>query len=132
MNDNELALGDVRVYQQLAMRTLAPAVKRGDKFIFKDSRSAMRWNAASGIASEAGEINEILKKHYFHFHPWTDETEVHLKKELGDLMWYVMLMCFAHVWNPAEILQMNIDKLRARYPKGFDPEKSMNRAEGDI
>lgn len=125
-------MNEIIRYQQLAMRTLAPAVERQDKFIFDDKRSAMRWNAASGIASEAGEINEILKKHYFHFHPWTTETEVHLKKELGDLLWYVMLMCYAHQWNPQEILQMNIDKLSARYPDGFETERSINRKAGDI
>lgn len=125
-------MNSIQAYAQLAMRTLAPAVEDGDKFIFVDSRSAMRWNAASGIASESGEINGILKKHYFHFHPWTDETEVHLKKELGDLMWYVMLMCYAHKWDPQEILEMNIAKLQARYPGGFTTENSMNRKAGDI
>lgn len=119
-------------YQGLAMRTLAENVKNGDPAIFADPRAAMHWNAASGLASEAGEINEIYKKVYFHGHPLDEACMEHLKKEQGDLLWYCMLNCFANGWDPREILAMNIAKLKARYPDGFDTERSINRAEGDI
>lgn len=125
-------IDSITEYQELAMRTLAENVKNNDVGIFSDYRAAMHWNAASGIASEAGEINEIYKKVYFHGHPLNDETLLHLKKETGDLMWYVMLNCFANGWDPAEVLQVNIEKLKARYPEGFSTERSMNRAPGDI
>ena len=125
-------IDSITEYQHLALRTLAEKVRKNDMTIFADPRAAMHWNAASGMASEAGEINELYKKYYFHFHPWTDSFETHLKKEHGDLMWYLMLGCFANGWDPREILQINIDKLAARYPEGFSPERSMNRAEGDV
>lgn len=54
------------------------------------------------------------------------------KKELGDILWYVAMMCEGFGWDMGEIMHMNIDKLRARYPEGFDPEKSNNRANGDV
>lgn len=123
---------DIGEYEQMAMRTLAEDVMQNDEHIWNDPRAAMHWNAASGMSSETGEINEILKKFYFHHHPWTDAMEIHLKKETGDLMWYIMLFCFSNGWNPAEILQMNIDKLKARYPEGFSTERSINRVIGDI
>lgn len=114
------------------MRTLADDVKANAPHIFADPRAAMHWNAASGMASEAGEVNEWYKKYYFHGHPWNADTEAHLMKEHGDLMWYLMLGCFANGWDPAAILQMNIDKLKARYPDGFSTERSLHRAAGDV
>lgn len=122
----------IRRYQALAMRTLAENVKDNDPAIFANPRAAMHWNAASGLASEAGEINEIYKKVYFHGHPLDEATLIHLKKETGDLMWYLMLQCYANGWDPAEVLLVNIEKLKARYPSGFSTERSMNRARGDI
>lgn len=55
-----------------------------------------------------------------------------LKKELGDVMWYMAMICYSFGFNLDEILQMNIDKLKARYPEGFDTERANHRAEGDI
>lgn len=127
-----IGIDSIRKYQEMAMRTLAQKVAENDPTIFADPRAAMHWNAASGMASEAGEINELYKKYYFHFHPWNESFEEHLKKEHGDLMWYLMLGCYANGWDPAEILAMNIEKLRARYPDGFSPERSMNRKAGDV
>jgi NTP pyrophosphatase (non-canonical NTP hydrolase) len=123
---------NVSEYQKLAMRTLAPVVEANDPNIFADPRSAMIWNAASGLASETGEINEILKKVFFHGHEMDTATVIHLKKETGDLLWYIALLCHAMGWNMADVLQTNIDKLRARYPEGFSTERSINRAAGDI
>lgn len=123
---------DLTEYRQLAMRTLAPNVKAGDPQIFADPRSAMFWNACSGLASEAGEINEIFKKVYFHGHPFDADCQVHILKEMGDLMWYFALLSFVMQLDPTEILKINIEKLVARYPDGFDTERSMNRAPGDI
>jgi NTP pyrophosphatase (non-canonical NTP hydrolase) len=123
---------EIHAYMEAAMRTLAPRVEEGDLTIFADPRAAMHWNALSGLASEVGEINEIYKKHYFHFHEWTEETEIHAKKEVGDLLWYVMLLCFSNGWDPVEIMQVNIDKLKARYPEGFSTERSVNRSADDV
>lgn len=125
-------IDSIREYQKLAMRTLAEDVKANAPYIFADPRAAMHWNAASGLGSEVGEILEIYKKVYFHGHPLDEATMYHLERETGDLMWYVMLQCFANGWDPAEILSMNIQKLKDRYPEGFSTERSMNRAKEDI
>ena len=55
-----------------------------------------------------------------------------MKKEVGDLLWFIAEYCTANGWLLEDVMQMNIDKLKARYPEGFDPEKSQNRAAGDI
>ena len=53
-------------------------------------------------------------------------------KELGDVLWYVAMICHSFGWNMNAIMQMNIDKLKARYPEGFDPDKSLHRKTGDV
>lgn len=92
----------------------------------------MMLNATSGLSSESGEINEIVKKWLFHGHPMDEASRIHMMKELGDLAWYFVLMCYALNEEPAEVLGVNIEKLKARYPNGFETEKSINRAPGDI
>lgn len=53
-------------------------------------------------------------------------------KELGDVLWYVAMICHSFGWNLNTIMQMNVDKLKARYPEGFDVDKSAHRLEGDV
>jgi NTP pyrophosphatase (non-canonical NTP hydrolase) len=86
-------------------------------------------NGCLGLAGESGEFLDIVKKWLFHEKPIDEE---HMKKELGDVFWYAALICDAMGWSMDEIMQMNIDKLKARYPEGFDTEKSNHRKEGDI
>ena len=86
-------------------------------------------NACLGLAGEVGELNDMVKKWVFH-EKELDET--HLKKELGDVMWYVAMMCQSMGWGLDNVLQMNIDKLKARYPEGFDVIRANNRQEGDV
>ena len=86
-----------------------------------------------GINSEGGEIMEIVKKLIFQGKKWDDETIYHLKRELGDVMWYVMQCCIALDVSLDEIIKMNVEKLEKRYPGGtFDPYYSENREEGDL
>lgn len=59
-------------------------------------------------------------------------NEEHAKKELGDLMWFIAEYCTAHGWELDDICQMNVDKLKNRYPDGFEADKSLHRKEGDI
>ena len=88
---------------------------------------------AVGINSEGGEIMEIVKKLIFQGKKWDDETIFHLKRELGDVMWYVMQCLIALESSMDEIVEMNVDKLKARYPGGeFDPFYSENREVGDL
>ena len=88
---------------------------------------------AVGINSEGGEIMEIVKKLLFQGKPWNDETTYHLKRELGDVLWYVTQCLIALDVSLDEIIAMNVEKLEARYPGGeFDPFYSENRQEGDL
>ena len=86
-------------------------------------------NACLGLAGEVGELNDMIKKWVFH-EKELDET--HLKKELGDVMWYVAMMCQSVGWELDDVLQMNIDKLIARYPEGFDVDRANHRQAGDV
>ena len=88
---------------------------------------------AVGINSEGGEIMEIVKKLIFQGKPWNEETKYHLKRELGDVMWYVMQCLLALDVTLDEVVAMNVDKLKKRYPAGeFDPWYSEHRQEGDL
>lgn len=86
-------------------------------------------NASLGLSGEVGELNDMIKKAIFHEHPLDMD---HVEKEISDVMWYIALMCESFGFDMGEIAQMNIDKLKARYPEGFDPDKSLHRKEGDI
>lgn len=86
-------------------------------------------NASFGLSGEVGELNDILKKWIFHGHL---PDVIAVVKELGDILWYVALMCESLKIPMEEVMGMNIDKLKARYPEGFDPEKSLHRKDGDI
>jgi NTP pyrophosphatase (non-canonical NTP hydrolase) len=89
--------------------------------------------AMIGMTSEAGEGQEIVKKVLFQGKPFTEETRIHLKKELGDVIWYWINACNALDLDPNEVVQQNVEKLQARYPGGnFDAHYSENRKEGDI
>ena len=88
--------------------------------------------AGTGIASESGEILELVKKILFQGKEFNQETKVHLQKELGDLFWYFTQMCIVLDTTPDEIMKQNQAKLMARYPDGFSVEKSEFRKKDDI
>lgn len=88
---------------------------------------------AVGLSAEAGELMEIVKKLIFQGKPVNEETIFHMKRELGDVMWYVMQVLMALDVELTEIIEMNVEKLAKRYPGGeFDPYYSENRQEGDL
>ena len=89
--------------------------------------------AAVGMSAEAGEFTEIVKKIVFQGKPVNQENLFHLKRELGDIMWYVSQACIGLDISIDEVIQMNFEKLSARYPEGaFSIERSENRVEGDL
>jgi NTP pyrophosphatase (non-canonical NTP hydrolase) len=89
--------------------------------------------AAVGMSAEAGEFTEIIKKIIFQGKPVNDENLFHLKRELGDVIWYLTQACIGLGISLEEIIQMNFEKLSSRYPEGtFSIEYSENRKEGDI
>jgi NTP pyrophosphatase (non-canonical NTP hydrolase) len=88
---------------------------------------------ALGLAAETGEFCEIPKKMFFQGKPLNEENLFHMKRELGDIMWYWINACRALNLDPNEVIAENVKKLEARYPGGsFDPYYSENRKEGDL
>ena len=89
--------------------------------------------AAFGLTAEAGEFTEVVKKIILQGKPYNEENVFHMKRELGDICWYLAQACMALDTSFDEIMEMNVDKLKARYPGGeFDVHKSENRVEGDL
>ncbi len=89
--------------------------------------------AGIGLASETGEFNEIVKKFMFQGKQPTDDNIFHLKRELGDILWYWINACRALNLNPNDVIAENVNKLKSRYPDGeFDPWYSENRQSGDL
>jgi NTP pyrophosphatase (non-canonical NTP hydrolase) len=106
-------------YQLLAMRT-------SNKRLSNDKHLV---NGALGLAGESGEVADMVKKYMMQGH---DLDYDHIAKELGDVLWYVAETATAIGYFLDDIMQMNIDKLKARYPEGFDTDRSQNREAGDV
>ena len=105
-------------YQKLASRTMR-----------KDLTDVQtEYHALHGMVGEIGEIHSLYQKIY-QGHEYTQE---HMKKELGDLLWFISEYCTVMEWELEEIMQLNIEKLKARFPEGFETEKSLHRKDGDI
>ena len=89
--------------------------------------------AGMGLSAESGEFNEIIKKMFFQGKPLNEENVFHMKRELGDIMWYWMNACTALGLDPNDVITENVKKLESRYPGGkFDAWHSENRVEGDL
>lgn len=106
---------EMNIYQQLANRT-APA----------GNQRSIATNLAMGLAGEAGEVVDYLKKVLFHAHDFDREN---LVKELGDLMWYASQLALVYDIELNEVAEKNIEKLKKRYPAGFSTTDSINRVE---
>ena len=104
-------------YQRLAARTIGC-----------DDFADMGYHALHGMVGEIGELHSIYQKKY----QGHIASEDHKMKEVGDLLWFIAEYCTARGWDLDHIMELNIEKLKARYPQGFEAEKSLNRVEGDI
>lgn len=94
---------------------------------------ALLLTGGIGLASEAGELDEIVKKMVFQGKPWNEETRFHLMRELGDIAWYWVNACRAIGVDPNEVIKENVRKLESRYPGGkFSVTHSENRKDGDL
>ena len=97
------------------------------------TNTSQLMTAALGLTAEAGEFTEVVKKIVFQGKPYNEENAFHMKRELGDIMWYMSQACMALDISIEEVIQMNFEKLSARYPEGaFSIERSENRVEGDL
>ena len=103
----------INEYQKLAMRTLNPALSKKDVLI----------NGVMGLCGEAGEAIDIVKKHLAQGHELDRDS---LIKELGDVAWYLAETAYALDVSLEDVMKMNIEKLAARYPQGFDQERSVS------
>lgn len=109
----------INEYQKAAYRTANQSL----------TDSQQLQNGLMGLNGESGECIDILKKHPFQGH---DLDKYHIAKELGDVAWYLAVSAQALGFDLETILQMNVEKLKARYPYGFDAGHSQHRSSGDI
>lgn len=109
----------INEYQAEALRTAAGMNKECPMYL----------NGVLGLTGESGECADIVKKHLAQGHPFDKE---HLAKELGDVAWYLAVTAWGIGYDLETVLRMNVEKLRKRYPNGFETERSIHRQEGDI
>ena len=105
-------------YQQHALRTVGE----------QETENLGLCMAAMGLAGEAGETCDLVKKIVFHSHPMDREK---VRKEIGDVLWYAAVLAERCGWKLSEVAEANVAKLKARYPTGFDPVQSQNRKADD-
>ena len=110
----------INEYQYAALRTA-----QTDKL----SARELLLNSALGLCGESGEVADLLKKYHFQGHNLDLD---HVAKELGDIAWYLAIGASAIGYDLETILQMNVDKLKARYPNGFSADRSLHRAKNDV
>ena len=109
------------------------AARLSELEVTDDCNVSQLLTAALGLSAEAGEFTEVVKKIFLQGKPYTEENVFHTKRELGDICWYLAQAFMALDTNFDEILDMNIEKLSARYPDGtFNEYYSENRKEGDL
>lgn len=112
-------------YQAAALRTANHDTEAIIQRIRDGGEPLLRvLNGMLGLSGEGGEAADHVKKHIFQGHPLSPE---YLSKELGDIAWYLAITADALQYPLEEIMQMNVDKLRARYPEGFSVQDSLNR-----
>jgi len=139
MTENKVI--DSNKYIDFVRQTTSPASTNYADLISRLSQLEVEFDvdvprlmtAAFGISAEAGEFTEVVKKIFLQGKPYSEESVFHMKRELGDIMWYIAQACMALDTNFREIMEMNYEKLSARYPEGaFDVYRSENRVEGDL
>jgi len=131
---------DSQKYIEFVKQTTSPAssdfaalMARMSELEAHDADVPRLMTAAYGLSAEAGEFTEVVKKIFLQGKPYNEENVFHMKRELGDLCWYLAQACMALDTDFDEILAMNYEKLSARYPEGtFDVYRSENRVVGDV
>ena len=127
-------------YIEFVRQTTSPAsseypklVERLNELEGQGADVSRLMTAAFGMSAEAGEFTEVVKKIFLQGKPYNEDNVFHMKRELGDLCWYLAQACIALDITFEEVLEMNYEKLSARYPAGsFNVYHSENRVEGDL
>jgi NTP pyrophosphatase (non-canonical NTP hydrolase) len=140
LSSNMTKVIDTNKYIEFVRQTTSPASSDFNKLIERmkelDGEGVKLTHLltfALGASAEMGEAVEIIKKCLLQGKPFTDDAKVHLTKELGDVLYYIGQFCIAMNISFEEIMQINYEKLSARYPEGtFSIERSENRVEGDL
>lgn len=139
MSENKVI--DTKKYIEFVRQTTSPAssdlvqlLSRMTELEANNNADVPRLlTAALGMTAESGEFTEVIKKIILQGKPYSEDNVFHLKRELGDICWYLAQACMALDTSFEEVLQMNYEKLSARYPEGtFDIWRSENRMEGDL
>lgn len=119
--------------------TSAPSTNYKDLINRLDELNEMGVNISklmtsyTGICAEAGEYAEVVKKILFQSKPYNEDNVFHMRREIGDILFYISMACDALGFSIDEAIKMNVEKLSARYPNGtFDAYFSENRKEGDV
>ena len=141
LNSNMTKVIDSDKYIEFVRQTTSPASSDFAQLLSRmteleaenDADVPRLLTAALGMSAEAGEFTEVVKKIILQGKPYNEENVFHMKRELGDICWYIAQACMALDTNFREIMEMNYEKLSARYPEGaFSIERSENRKEGDL
>jgi len=135
-----MATIDSNKYVEFVRQTTSPAsseypklVDRLNELKAQGADVSRLMTAAFGMSAEAGEFTEVVKKILLQGKSYNEDNIIHMKRELGDLCWYLAQACMALDITFEEVLEMNYEKLSARYPEGsFDVYRSENRVEGDL
>jgi NTP pyrophosphatase (non-canonical NTP hydrolase) len=136
---------DLKLYQEFVIAVTSEPSKHEYAFLerfdqlsqYQEDRTkinpALLLTAGMGLSAESGEFNEIIKKMFFQGKPLNADNVFHMKRELGDIMWYWMNACTALGLDPNDVINENVKKLESRYPGGsFDAWHSENRKKGDL
>ena len=111
-------------------------LKLAERLLKLQTHTETEWSqlltASIGMQAESGEFSEIIKKIIFQGKEFNEAERFHLKRELGDVLWYWVQGCTALGYTPQEVMEENINKLESRYPNGFEAIRSEVRKEGDI
>ena len=141
LNSNMTQVIDTTKYIEFVRQTTSPASSDFAALLARmteleasaDADVPRLITAAFGISAEAGEFTEVVKKILLQGKPYNEDNVFHLKRELGDICWYIAQACMSLDTTFEEVLQLNYEKLSARYPEGtFDVFRSENRVEGDL
>lgn len=140
LNSNMTQKIDSNKYIEFVRQTTSPAssditqlLSRMTELEVNNSDIPRLLTAALGMCAESGEFTEVVKKILLQGKPYNEENVFHMKRELGDICWYLAQACMALETNFDEIMEMNFEKLSSRYPEGtFDVHYSENRKDGDV